>query len=343
MPCNKAQGQRPVWQRAFSARFDAIYTYLFTVYVGTLPLGLLPPNMESLGLPTFEAGSGSGAAPLAAATAAPIQGLPAADMSIPKGNRSQPQVPCFGAYSPTARLPRKPVARIQSLEFIEASKMLQETWWPDTQERSPVSHRQLQRSSVTESLVWAECFALMAAVLAQKCPMKSPQLWAYLHCIIHAAQNYQGLPWVAYDRAYHHQALAQGSLDWAQEDSALYIEAFVGHAKLIARCRHCLSKFHATEACPELSGTLPLWPTPYPAGPSQVLAPPQPLQEICRKFNQNNCLMRRCRYLHACLGYGHPHPVILCNTPPGNPGPGRFVRDHSPLRPQNRNPHSHHQ
>ena len=64
-PRNKVPRQQPVWQRAFSARFDAIYTQLFTVYLGTLPLDSLPSNGQSLGLPTFEASSGSSAAPLA--------------------------------------------------------------------------------------------------------------------------------------------------------------------------------------------------------------------------------------------------------------------------------------
>ena len=63
--------------------------------------------------------------------------------------------------------------------------------------------------------------------------------------MVHAAKNYQGSAWVVYDKAYHHQAL--GSLDWAQEDSALNNETFVGHVNLVARSQHCHSEFHNTE------------------------------------------------------------------------------------------------
>lgn len=54
---------------------------------------------------------------------------------------------------------------------------------------------------------------------------------------------------MAYDHLYRCQALARHSLDWAQEDSTLIIEASVGHAKAITRCRHCLSEFHTTGLC----------------------------------------------------------------------------------------------
>ena len=53
----------------------------------------------------------------------------------------------------------------------------------------------------------------MAAVIAEKFPDKAPQLFAYLR------------------RLYRRQVSARHSLDWAQEDSDLYNEAFVGHAK----------------------------------------------------------------------------------------------------------------
>ena len=210
MSLDDVSGQRPVWQRAFSTTFVVIYTYLFTVCAGTLPLGSLPQNLESLGLPTFEASSGSSTSPLAATVAVAMQGSSATDMAIPEGNSHQPRVPCVGLYSPTARLPQKLVTRIQNLEFVEASEMLPETWWPDTQEGTPASRRQSRRSPVTDILVWAECFALMATVLAEKFPAKSLQLWAYLRRIVHAARNYQGTAWVAYDRAYQRHSVVHG-------------------------------------------------------------------------------------------------------------------------------------
>ena len=113
----------------------------------------------------------------------------------------------------------------------------------------------------------------MAVVLAERHPSKTPQLMAYLKRIVHAARNFHGTAWVAYDRLYRRQVLAQRSLDWAQEDSSLYNEAFVGQAKMIPRCRHCLSDIHPTEMCPELGQPSQPWPVPYQRGPP--LAMPQ--------------------------------------------------------------------
>ena len=84
---------------------------------------------------------------------------------------------------------------------------------------------------MTGILVWTKCFSLKAAVLAESFPDKAPQLLAYLRKIVHAARNFQGKAWVAYDRLYQRQVLAQRNLDWAKEDPSLYNEAFVGQAK----------------------------------------------------------------------------------------------------------------
>ena len=77
-----------------------------------------------------------------------------------------------------------------------------------------------RRTPVSDILVWTECYALMAAVLTEKFPSFSPQLFAYMRRVVHAARNFRGTAWVAYDRLYRRQAAARRSLDWALEDSA---------------------------------------------------------------------------------------------------------------------------
>ena len=307
---------------------------------GALPLGSLPADLSSLSLPTFEADPNASPAQLAAAAAAAHVSMgtgPTVQGATPL--QPQPQVPQPSTYSPTSRLPRKLVERIVKLEFVEMSEMLPETWVPESQDTLGGPRRISRRGPITDILVWVECFSLMAAVLAEKFPAKAPQLWAYLRRIVHAARNYQGSAWVAYDRLYRRQALAHHSLDWAQEDSALYNEAFVGHARPIARCRHCLSEFHAAEACPELPQTPP-WPPQYAVGPTQMLPPPWSYPEICRKFNENRCYSRRCKYRHSCLNCGHPHPAVVCGNQPSSYGPPRLTRDRSPQRYHGRNQNS---
>ena len=215
-------------------------------------------------------------------------------------------------------------------------ELLPEMWVSDNQDAAPSRRKVPRRAPVTDILVWTECFALMVAVLAERFPSKAPQLWAYLRRIMHAARNYHGLAWVAYDRLYRRQALSQHSLDWAQEDSALYNEAFVGHAKAILRCRHCLSEFHTTETCPDLPPTLPHWPPQYSTGPAHSFFPPPPCQEVCRKYNENRCFVRRCRYRHVCLSCGHPHPAAFCGSHGGSGGHPHAMQDRSPPRHYNR-------
>ena len=80
--------------------------------------------------------------------------------------------------------------RIIKLEFVEMSEMLLETWGPESQDAAAGPCRMSRRVPITDILVWAECFSLMGAILAQRYSDKAPQLWAYLRHIVHAARNY---------------------------------------------------------------------------------------------------------------------------------------------------------
>lgn len=55
--------------------------------------------------------------------------------------------------------------------------------------------------------------------------------------VIRSARNLDGTGWVAYDRIYHRQALAQQNvlhkLLLAVEDATLFNEVFVGHAHIV--------------------------------------------------------------------------------------------------------------
>ena len=129
------------------------------------------------------------------------------------------------------------------------------------------------------------------------------------------------------------------SLDWAVKDSALYNEAFVGQAKFIARCKHCLSEYHGSENCPEFSQPL-LNTTAYVVHDSFLNVKPAVLpsaNEVCRKFNNNRCTHAACKYKHTCLKCGYPHPAVFCGNQRGNRfrdrSPQSDRRNHQPGRP----------
>eukprot|EP00731_Ephydatia_muelleri_P011790 Em0006g684a len=244
----------------------------------------------------------------------------------------------------TARLPTKLMLKIDNLEFIEIAELLQDAWQTDTTESSAQSLvlRIPRRSTpVTDISVWVECFTLMAAVLAAKYPSKAPDLLMYLRRIVYCARKFEGHAWVTYDRLYRRQASANRSLNWAAEDQALYNEAFAGRAKPTSRCRICLSEHHGTDACPD--STRPLFAHQEPDGQRQ--APPQ---EICRRFNENRCFVRLCKYRHACSTCGAPHPALSSTghyaytshlmqlqsflPRPEGPTPGPLLGGYSPLQ-----------
>ena len=154
---------------------------LSSPYLGTLPLGTLLENVETLQLPSFDADNPTNLAEL-------VSGL-AQDQAL---FRTPSQLP-RSSYSLMARLPKKLVARIQALDFVGLNEMLQESWIPEAQDVSLALRRPPHRAPITGILGWTECFALMAAVIAEKFPDKAPQLFAYLRRIIHSGVSMGGL------------------------------------------------------------------------------------------------------------------------------------------------------
>ena len=165
------------------------------------------------------------------------------------------------------------------------TELLPETWIPDCEDTS-TSQRCLHRAPISDILIWAKCFCLMAAVLSEKFPHKTTHLFAYQWLTIHATKTFRGTAWVAYDRLYRRQAASQHSLDWAAEDPALYNEAFMGQAKIMAQCHHCLSENHQSEACQEFLADC-LWsPFPLPSPPTHPCTQPNTPQAV--KYVENS-------------------------------------------------------
>ena len=237
---------------------------------------------------------------------------------VPGTSVSTPLAVPGSRYDPTAALPPKLVTRILNLEFIEMAELIPDAWHEDAHaspDRGEAQRRRPRRSPVTDIMTWLQCFARMAAVLATKYPDKAPEMCAYQSVIVRAARNYEGQAWVAYDRQFRREALARRDLNWSMLDLRLYIEAFTGRARAIARCSHCLSEAHGTTSCPanpyqplsevaNLAGS----PGPRPAAGSR--------QEICRSFNEGRCRFLHCKYLHICKDCYHPHPWIACQNNP---------------------------
>ena len=86
------------------------------------------------------------------------------------------------------------------------------------------------RLQVTSISQWLERFAMMAAIMVTRFPLKAPELFACQAMIVRAQRNYEGEHWVTYDRQFRREALARWDLNWS---IPLYQEAFTGRARAL--------------------------------------------------------------------------------------------------------------
>ena len=187
-------------------------------------------------------------------------------------------------------VPPKLTKKILAEEYVDMWELLPEFWQVETEGTCCHSKRP-RRSLVTDINVWTECFVTMAAILASAFPSKAPHLFAYLRTITKASHTFESSAWASYDMAYRRQAANRGSLDWGVVDAALYNEAFAGWAKLMTRCRYCLSNTHPSQDCQHapLGTELPPSNAPHATDGRPGRSGPQ----------QPGLATRTCRYLPA--------------------------------------------
>ena len=194
----------------------------------TTERGSVPDPSRLSGVPTFtpSGGAPSGLEVLAAAAMA--------DHTMPSsaaedGLRALHRP---GPYNPSAAVPPKVAKKLLALDFVEMSE-LRADFWPDDPSASDASTgpRRTGKPPVTTTRSWLECYSRMAAVLTSRFPEKAAELWAYQTTILHAAHTYEGTNWVAYDRLYRREMLAEKNLNWSVPNQRLYGEAFTGRAK----------------------------------------------------------------------------------------------------------------
>lgn len=125
-------------------------------------------------------------------------------------------------------------------------ELLPETWWLDETQDSCCRSSRPKRGLLTDIGEWTECYASLVTVHSTKFPEMGPQFMCYLCTIVRASRNFEGAAWASYDAAFRRHATNRGSLDWAAIDLTIYNKAFTGRAKLLPRCRYCLSKTHKT-------------------------------------------------------------------------------------------------
>ena len=315
----------PAFCLALFVRLAGVFNSVSSPFPLDLSGGYTPGSTGALAeMPTFTPSSGpSGLDILAAAASSATAGSVAVYSKPVTPNLNQP-----GPYNPAAALAPKIAKRILDLEFVDISEVTTDAApEPSVTRPFPVS-----RPPITSISQWTERFAVMAALLVTRFPLKAPELFAYLAAVVRAERNYEVGRWVAYDRQFRREALARKSLDWSVPDPRLYSEAFTGRAKSIPRCSVCLQDDHLTQRCPQNPDNS-WW--GWPVGPGHWTAPspgqafggprhPRRPREVCRRFNEGLCRLPTCRFIHTCSACNGDHAAIHCNK--------GHQRDRSPSR-----------
>ena len=214
------------------------------------------------------------------------------------------------------------------------AELVPDSWRFQEEEQNKCCHqnKRLRRGPVTDILLWVECYASLVEVLSSCFPQKTSELMTYLKTIVKAHRSFAGEGWVTYDSCYRRKAAITKSLDWGQVDFTLYNETFTGRAKIIARCKFCLSEHHISSECafaPAVpshkldSVTRPTFRPQYDTG--------KPYTPICHLFNNragNICRFNPCRFGHICNICRGSHPASQCGS---RPPPSKWQRSASPV------------
>lgn len=78
------------------------------------------------------------------------------------------------------------------------------------------------QKKITTIQQWVVCFSSFMSVMEIRHPKRVRELIAYLAMITKASQDYEGLPWLAYDSHFRRVAAASGSWEWSQVNLSLW-------------------------------------------------------------------------------------------------------------------------
>ena len=232
--------------------------------------------------------------------------------SLTKGGSSDIGFPSSN-FGPA--IPPKLKKKILDAEFVDMSELLPDGWRQQEDEtgRCCRGKSSLKRGPVTDITLWAESYATLVGVLAEKYPTKVPGFMSHMKCVLKASRSYQGEAWVSYDMAYRRQAAYRKSLDWGIMDFSLFNETFAGRAKALARCKYCVSELHASQDCEFAPAREAQRPAKRPA----VGLGDRNTTPLCLLFNSrlgNQCRYKQCRFAHLCSACHAPHPFSSCQS-----------------------------
>lgn len=157
-------------------------------------------------------------------------------------------------------------------------------------------------------------FGIYRDVMCEAYPTRRAELDTYLSIIADLAVSYGGTLFYDYHKSFSAKAATyiqrfNQKLDWSVVDLSLISRHFTGHHVL--KCSICGSTAHSSALCPKAKPTNGPKAPPSRKSP-QVTATGPSATPLCFNFNENNCRMYNCKYLHMCSYCGDAHPKCVC-------------------------------
>jgi hypothetical protein len=145
---------------------------------------------------------------------------------------------------------------------------------------------QARQKPISDILVWVQCFARYAAVMAQKYPASAPGFMSHMLVVLKAVVEVEGVAWRHYDECYREKMAATGVREWEGIDVQLFQEICGSHPRKVLQEEKGLRKVSRERK-----------------------------SAVCWQFNEGKCSYGgKCRFPHVCEVCGAGHPKLRCTV-----------------------------
>ena len=151
-------------------------------------------------------------------------------------------------------IPAKLVKKVERGEFVDMADFLKDNIEAERRRLTGgMNESPLARSSrreVPDLLSWLQSYSMFAAVVSNKYPNKTRELWAYQAIMLAESRRCGGRGWSLYDAAFRQQMASYEEVDFSRINQSLYATTFLAYRGGGGTfCQSCLASDHSYEDC----------------------------------------------------------------------------------------------
>ncbi len=223
-------------------------------------------------------------------------------------------------------IPAKLVKRVEKEEFVDMADFLKDNMELERRrmtagESSTAGASTTSRREGPDILSWLHSFSMFAAIVSERWPGKSRQLWAYHAVMISEARRCGGKGWLLYDAAFRQQISAYDAVDFSRINQSLYSTTFLAYSNRGQCCQTCMGSDHTQEECALFQaknavrgrqlvleqGTRENKPRRWEGRRERGRA-----RLPCFAWNDGRCVHPHCKFDHICSRCFGNHKKITC-------------------------------